>query len=146
MHAENLIANAQTTIGKSADKVWEALTDPKMIKEYMFGANVDSDWKKGSQITWKGEMNGKKYEDKGEVLEVIPKKILKYTHFSPLSGLPDKSENYHTVTIELEENQKKTHLSLSQDMNKTEKEKNESEKNWNSMMESLKKLVEKGQS
>ena len=143
MHTENLVAKAETTINTSADKVWKALTDPKMIKEYMFGATVSSDWKKGSQITWKGEMKGKTYEDKGEILEIVPKKKLKYTHFSPLSGLPDKSENYHTVTIALEEEKNSTHVTLSQDKNNSEKSKNESEKNWNAMMESLKKVVEK---
>lgn len=143
MQTENLVAKAETTINVSADKVWNALTDPKVIKEYMFGATVSSDWKKGSPITWKGEMKGKTYEDKGEILEIIPKKRLKYTHFSPLSGLPDKSENYHTVTIALEEEKSRTHVTLSQDKNNSEKSKEESEKNWNAMMESLKKVVEK---
>ena len=143
MQTENLVAKAETTINTPAEKVWKALTDPKMIKEYMFGATVSSDWKKGSPITWKGEMKGKSYEDKGEILEIIPKKKLKYTHFSPLSGLPDKSENYHTVTIALEEEKSSTHVTLSQDKNNSEKSKDESEKNWNAMMESLKKVVEK---
>lgn len=31
------------TIHAPAAKVWKALTDPKMIKKYMFGANVESD-------------------------------------------------------------------------------------------------------
>jgi uncharacterized protein YndB with AHSA1/START domain len=119
------------------------LTDPKIIKEYMFGATVTSDWKQGSQITWKGEMKDKKYEDKGEILEIIPEKKLKYTHFSPLSGLPDRSENYHTVTIALDEEKNKTHVSLSQDKNNSDKEKSESEKNWNAMMELLKKTIER---
>jgi uncharacterized protein YndB with AHSA1/START domain len=142
MHTENLVAKAQTTINTPANKVWKALTDPKTIKEYMFGTTVSSEWKKGSQITWKGEMNGKKYEDKGEILEIVPEKKLKYTHFSPLSGLPDNSENYHTVTIALAEEKNKTHVTLTQDKNDSDKAKSESEKNWNEMMDSLKKIVE----
>ena len=88
-------------------------------------------------------MNGKKYEDKGEILEIVPEKELKYSHFSPLSGQPDKPENYHTVTITLKEAKNKTGVSLTQDKNKTEKTKDETEKNWNTMLESLKKLLEK---
>jgi uncharacterized protein YndB with AHSA1/START domain len=143
METQNLVAKAQTTIKASPDRVWEALTDPKMIKEYMFGTTVTSDWKKGNKITWKGEMNGKAYEDRGEILQVVPKKELKYSHFSPLSGQPDKPENYHTVSITLKSEEGKTEVILTQDKNRSEKERGEAEKNWNAMLASLKRLLEK---
>ena len=142
METKNLVAKAQTTIDTSVDKVWKALTDPKMIKEYMFGTTVTSDWEEGSEITWKGEMNGKKYEDKGKILEFAPEKKLKYSHFSPLSGQPDKPENYHDVTITLKEGKDKTDVTLTQNRNGSEKEKKEAEKNWDAMLGSLKKLLE----
>ena len=143
MSTQNLVAKAQTTIDTSVDKVWKSLIDPKMIKEYMFGAIVTSDWKEGSKITWKGDMNGKKYEDKGEILENVPEKKLKYSHFSPLSGQADKPENYHTVTITLKEEKNKTEVTLTQNKNGSEKEKKEAEKNWDAMLGSLKNLLEK---
>jgi hypothetical protein len=31
------------------------MTNPEIIKQYMFGTNVISDWKEGSPIVWKGE-------------------------------------------------------------------------------------------
>jgi uncharacterized protein YndB with AHSA1/START domain len=136
------IAKASTTINAPAAKVWEALTDPAMIKQFMFGTDMKSDWKKGSPVTWKGEWQGKKYEDKGVILDVEPQRKLRYTHFSPLSGLPDKPENYHTVTIELSANGKQTVVSLAQDNSKTEQEREDSEKNWGMMLMSLKKLLE----
>jgi uncharacterized protein YndB with AHSA1/START domain len=143
MNTQNLIARTQRTVDTSISKVWKALTDPKIIKEYMFGTTVISDWKKGSRIIWKGEFNGKKYEDKGEILEIIPEKKLKYSHFSPLLGKPDTPENYHTVTINLKENGSSTDVDLSQDKNGSEKSKKEAEENWASMLDSLKKLLEK---
>src|SRR5205807_9908914 len=54
-------------------------------------------------ITWKGEWQGKTYEDKGTVLAVEPNKLLRITHWSPMGGSEDKPENYHTVTYELAE-------------------------------------------
>ena len=48
MISANNIAKAETTINASADKVWNALTDPGMIKKYMFGTTVISDWKEGN--------------------------------------------------------------------------------------------------
>lgn len=140
---KNLIARAETEVNASADKVWDALTNPEQIKEYMFGTKVSSDWKVGSPISWKGEYKGKEYEDKGEILDVTPKKKLSYSHYSPLSGQEDSPENYHTVTIELEEEDGKTNVTLTQDKNGSEKSKEESEKNWKSMLEGLKKVAAK---
>jgi uncharacterized protein YndB with AHSA1/START domain len=109
----------------------------------MFGTNVVSDWKEGSPIIWKGEWRGKKYEDKGVILKLKSRRLLQYSHFSPLSGLPDTQENYHTVTIELSSKGTQTRVSLSQDNNATEQEREHSEKNWKTMLTDLKKLLEK---
>src|SRR5262249_30615325 len=93
------IARSYTTINAARTKVWDALVDPQAIKEYMFGTDVTSDWKPGSSITWKGKWEGRPYEDKGVIVRALPQQELEYTHFSPMTGLPDKPENYHTVTI-----------------------------------------------
>jgi uncharacterized protein YndB with AHSA1/START domain len=68
--------------------VWDALANPDVIKQYMFGANVVSDWREGSPIIWQGEWQGGKYEDKGVVLKLAPERTIQYTHFSPLPA-PD---------------------------------------------------------
>jgi uncharacterized protein YndB with AHSA1/START domain len=140
---ENLIARAEATINTPRGRVWEALVTPALIKQYMFGTDVTSDWKKGSPIAWKGEWKGKAYEDKGTVLQVEPGLILQYTHFSPLSGLPDVAENYHTVTIELSDAGAETRVVLTQDNNPTEQARAHSEQNWAQMLAGLKKLLEK---
>lgn len=142
MISTNNIAKAETTIDTSPDKVWNALTDPEMIRKYMFGTDVNSEWKEGARITWKGEWKGKQYEDKGKILIMEPKKKLQYSHFSPLSGVADVPENYHIVTIDLKEEDGKTSVSLTQDNNADEKAKEHSEKNWKMMLASLKNLLE----
>ena len=142
MIAANNIAKVATTINASVEKVWDALTDPGMIKKYMFGTTVISDWKEGSKIIWKGEWEGKTYEDKGKILHFEPKKSLQYSHFSPLSDLHDNPENYHIVTIDLEEKYNQTTVTLTQTNNPDEKTKDQSEKNWKMMLTSLKKLLE----
>ena len=96
----------------------------------MFGARVITDWEPGSSIVWKGEYEGKAYEDKGEVLEVVPERRLKVTHFSPLGGKDDVPENYHTLTYELEGSNGTTHVSLSQDNNPTHEAAEHSRANW----------------
>ena len=141
--SKNLVANATTSIEATKSKVWQALVAPDAIKQYMFGADVESDWSEGSAITWKGEMKGKKYQDKGVILKIDPEQILQYNHFSPLSGKPDKPENYHTITINLSGNGNKTEVSLAQDNNADENARKESEKNWGAMLAGLKNYVEK---
>lgn len=141
--SKNLIANATTSIDATKSKVWEALVAPDAIKQYMFGANVESDWSEGSAITWKGEMKGKKYQDKGVILKIDPEQILKYNHFSPLSGKPDKFENYHIITIHLFGSGNKTEVLLSQDNNADDKARKESARNWRTVLASLKRYVEK---
>jgi uncharacterized protein YndB with AHSA1/START domain len=140
--ATDLLAKSSTTINASAAEVWDALIDPGKIKQYMFGTNVESDWKEGSPISWKGEWEGKPYEDKGVILRMKPQQLLQYSHFSPTSGLPDKQENYHTVTIELNGNETATEVTLTQDNNPNEEERAHSEKNWSMMLDGLKKLLE----
>jgi uncharacterized protein YndB with AHSA1/START domain len=135
-------AKATIKINAPLAKVWQAFVNPAIIKEYMFGTNVVSSWEEGSEIFWKGEWQGKTYEDKGILLRLVPEKLIQYTHFSPMTGLPDIPENYHTVTIELTDEKTNILISLSQDNSWTEHEKEHSEKNWEMMLVSLKKLLE----
>jgi len=143
MSSKNLVANAETLVHARIEEVWDALVNPDMIKKYMFGSTVISDWKEGSQIVWRGEWKGKAYEDRGTLLKIIPLKLLQYSHYSPMTGLADVPENYHTVTISLKEAGDQTLVSLSQDNNATEADKEHSEQNWNMMLTALKELLEK---
>jgi uncharacterized protein YndB with AHSA1/START domain len=140
---EDFIARASTTIKASREAVWEALTSPEAIKEYMFGTRVEADWHEGGPISWKGQWQGKSYEDKGTILQCKPAQRLQYSHYSPLSGLPDKPEHYHTVTIDLAGNGTGTEVMLTQNHNATEAARAHSENNWKQMLEGLKKFVEK---
>ena len=132
------------TIEAPRAAVWDALTKPEKVKQYMHGTNMSTDWKPGSPITWKGEWKGKPYEDKGKVIEVEPKKRLKYTHWSPMGGSEDKPENYHTVTYELSGEDGSTMLTLRQDNNATQAEADKmAEENWGPVLDGLKETAEK---
>jgi uncharacterized protein YndB with AHSA1/START domain len=142
MEQQTLDATAQVSINALPERVWKALTDPEEIKQYMMGATVTTDWALGSDITWKGEWQGKPFEDKGKIVQFEENKKLRYTHYSPLSGKDDSPENYHTVTISLEEMEDRTRVSLSQTGNESEKEQEHASQNWQNMLEGMKKLIE----
>jgi uncharacterized protein YndB with AHSA1/START domain len=141
MSPADLVAKASTVIDAAKEEVWAALTDPELISRYMFGTRVSTDWGMGSPITWAGEWEGKSYEDKGTVREVRPPQILEYSHFGPLSGMPELPEN-HTVRIEVMGDDGVTRVILTQDNNDTSEARDHSEKNWQSMLDGLKEVVE----
>ncbi|MHB8645062.1 MAG: SRPBCC family protein [Thermomicrobiales bacterium] len=142
MKQEGLVAEASTTIAAPIGVVWDALTNPAMIKQFMFGTETVSEWKEGSPIVWKGVWEGKPYEDKGVILRVEPGRMLQYSHYSPLSGAPDVPANYHTLTYELFDERGTTRVALSQDKNASEEEREHSREMWEKMLESLKGVVE----
>ena len=130
------------TIEAPVSDVWDALINPEAIKQYMFGTTVISDWREGSPITWRGEWHGKQYEDRGTILQAKPGHLLQYTHFSPASGLADAPEHYHTVSIELTDDGRRTGVLLTQDNNGSTEERQHAETNWAAMLAALKRLVE----
>jgi uncharacterized protein YndB with AHSA1/START domain len=139
---KNLVATATTTIHAPISKVWQALVNPEIIKQYLFDTEVITDWQAGSPIVYKGEWQGKPFVDRGEILRIEPEKILMSTHWSPLSGVPDTPENYHTVTYTLSERGDGTEVTITQDNNSTEEEKEHSEQNWKTVLANMKKLLE----
>ncbi len=139
----NSTATASIMLNATPQRVWEALTDPAQIKEYLFGTTTTTDWKKGSPITYKGEWEGKAYEDKGTIIDIQPQKLLHTTYYSSMSGKEDKPENYSNVIYKLDAEGDKTRLTITQDNAGDEASKEHSQNNWNMVLESLKKLVEK---
>ena len=124
--------------------VWGALTDPERVSRWMVGTEVSTDWQVGSPITWRGEMNGTAYEDKGEVLVADEPSRLSMTHYSPLMGQPDEPESYHTVEYVLEPLGDGTVVELSQDGNDSAEQAEQFSATWQSMLDELKATAEPG--
>jgi uncharacterized protein YndB with AHSA1/START domain len=143
---KNIMAKESTTINVPASRVWEALTNPELIKQYFFGTYASSDWKEGSPITFTGEWEGKQYEDKGTIMRIRPGKMLRYNFWSSMSGVEDKEENYIIITYELEESNNSTSVTITQQNIPTEEMKEHSEENWRKVLEGLKRLLERGSS
>jgi len=138
-----LIARASVTIAAPAVDVWEALVTPAAVKAYMLGATVTSDWVVGSPIVWIGQWQGRAYEDKGIILQIVRERVLEFSYFSPLAGVADLPENYHIVTVHLSsDGAQQTRVSLHQDNNLTDEARARAERNWSAMLDGLKRFVE----
>ena len=139
----HLTGAAGIRIDAPVSKVWEALTTPSLIKQYFFGTTAISDFKEGSPLVFKGEWQGKKYQDKGTILKVVPEKLFRYTYWSSLSGIKDQPENYVTITYELIERNNGTYLSVKQENIPDEKMRQHAEENWNKVLTELKEFLER---
>lgn len=134
-------ASSQISINTRRNKVWEAITNPELTRQYMFGCEVISDWKKGSELNWRMASDGK-IMVKGNIAEIEPGRMLKYTTFDPNGKLEDKPENYAIVTYEITEENGKTILNVKQENIPVFHSKEEMKKNWQHTLEGLKKTAE----
>ena len=134
-------AQVSRTIPAKAEDVWETLTSKAGMKAWMMGADVETDWQVGSPITMKGEMNGKPFEDRGEVRSFEPRKQFSYTHQSGGQG------QEHLVTVELIPQGEATEVTITQanaDGSVTAADREhraQYEKTWAAMLEGVEKAV-----
>ncbi len=85
-----------------AESVWDAMTNPIFIAQYLYGTQTTTDWMVGSPITFEGQYGEHSYKDKGVVKTNEPLKKLSYSYWSSMSGLEDLPENYFEVTYIIE--------------------------------------------
>lgn len=106
--------NKTVHINAPTSKVWEALTNPELMKKWMSETEIHiiTDWKVGSPFMIRGDLHGIKFENKGTVLRFEPSKVLAYNHLSSISRLPDKPENFSIIEFQLAPMQDQTSLTL----------------------------------
>jgi uncharacterized protein YndB with AHSA1/START domain len=131
-------------IDAPTSSVWEALTNAELMKKWMFETEIHiiTDWKIGSPIVIRGNMNGKDFENKGTVLKFVPRRILQYSHLSSLSRLLDKPENYSILEFRLVQMEGQTTLTLTVINFPTESIYKHLAFYWNVAPEVLKRMLE----
>ncbi len=135
-------SRASIEIAQPTSVVFDALTDPEKVKQYLFGTEMKTDWKVESPITYRGEWEGKSYEDKGTVLEFEQDKLIVSTYWSSMSGTADAPENYQTVRYELDESNSGTLLTIIQTNIDSQESADHSEQNWDMVLQGIKKVCE----
>ncbi|HTQ08295.1 MAG TPA: SRPBCC domain-containing protein [Polyangiaceae bacterium] len=122
--------------------VWRALTEPALVKQYFFGTNLETTWAVGSNLFFRGEWNGKKYEDRGTVLAFEPERSFSYDYWSAFSGKEDKPELRHILRFELTDTPEGVRVDVRQSNIDTQEQADHSKKNWDGVLAGLKKFVE----
>lgn len=137
------IVKKQINILTSAAKLWDVLTNPEMIKQWLSGSNVISDWRQGSPILFTGNWNGKEYEDRGVIMQYVQNKLFQFSYFSNFSGLPEIPENYSIIRFDITEYENEAILKLTHSNITTATMLEHSDKNWNEALNIIKTLAEK---
>ena len=140
-------SQVRTTVKAPPSAVWKALTMVSTLKQFFFGSDISTDYRVGSPIYFRGNWKGKPYEDKGRIQTFEPEKRLAFTHWSPLSGMEDRPENYHIVTFDLRPTDGGTEVMLTQTNQNdaeplTPENRQEYAKNWTMVLDGLKIAVE----
>ncbi|MDL2334929.1 MAG: SRPBCC domain-containing protein [Chloroflexota bacterium] len=84
-------------IHATPERVWQAITDPTLTREYFYGTDILSDWKVGSR--WTSESDGN-VSLEGKILEIDPPRRLVQT-FNVRDDDPAASDEESTVSWEL---------------------------------------------
>jgi uncharacterized protein YndB with AHSA1/START domain len=148
-HEESNLRTSTSTIkiNAPATRVWEALTNPELVKLWQYGSTLTTTWEPGSPIRFRAAWNDQVFEQWGHVMEYSPNNSLKYSLFAPQPGLTDCPENYFFMTYRLEEAHGKTTLSIIQDDprpgNQLEAQQENEEETESPILLGLKALVEK---
>jgi uncharacterized protein YndB with AHSA1/START domain len=137
-------------INATADRVWDALTNPEQTKKYMFGCETVSDWQEGSTLLWLGKLDGQDMVFvKGHIVKIEPGTLLQYTTIDPHSDIEDIPENYLTVTYDVFPESDETILTVTQgdykkvaDGERRYKEAFNGGEGWNPILVEIKKMLE----
>lgn len=133
------------TINSDTGKVWNTLTNTKLMKKWMgdpeMKIEVDTDWAINSPILISG-FHHIKFVNKGLILQYDKEKKLKYSHLSSVSRLPDIAENYTILEFVLIPLGKKTQLTLNIENFPTETIRKHLEFYWRTTVVMIKEAAE----
>ncbi|GGA51865.1 SRPBCC domain-containing protein [Dyella nitratireducens] len=141
----NPFVKASISISTDAEHVWRALTEPGLIAAWMLGAQVESLWQPGSDISYAVRMPGKDrlFHDRGTVLVAEYASLLKYNHWSEAAGLPDRPENRSTLTFRLEQHAEAALLTVLHEHFQSHAAYKHAEFFWSYALPDIKQLLEK---
>ncbi|HTC00480.1 MAG TPA: SRPBCC domain-containing protein [Ferruginibacter sp.] len=98
---QDLIISKSVTIDSCQDKVWNALANPQIIREYLLKTGVMVKMEDGNEMIFHGEYNGHKYRDHKVIFKNSSNGEISYSYWSGLPVPEDIEEEFSTVTYNL---------------------------------------------
>lgn len=136
-----------TAIAAPATRVWAALTEPGLMKQWMAETEMEiiTDWVVGHPFIIRGPWYKTYFENRGTVLHYDAEQALSYSHLSSLSRLPDAPENYTVLLFTLQETEGQTKVDLELSNFPTDAIYHHFAFYWTVALDLLRKFVERGQ-
>lgn len=132
-----------TYIHTTPEKLWQALTDPEVIRRYFAGVTQESAWTPGA--SWRMIKPDGTVSDSGEVLEIEPQRklVLKWRNeFRP----EWRAEGDSRMTYEIETEGEKVKLTVIHEIDAPQSKLIEAVSGgWPYILSSLKTLLETGE-
>lgn len=138
-----LSVSESITIHAPVERVWETMTNPAIIKEYLYGTNTITSWEPGTEIVFQGEWENQSYRDSGTVQENNFCKKLSYSYWSGFSGLPATPENHSLVIYEFEAKGEDTIFTWTQVGFPDESRQEHSKSGMGALLEMIKAIAER---
>jgi hypothetical protein len=132
-----------TLISVTVSEAWSLLVDPVQLGALFWGSTVESDFKVGRPIVWRGTWDGKPFEDRGFILERVDGSVLRCSHWSPTSGTPNEEAWRHVLTFRLSQEAGGVRVVFRHENIPTLKEKAHSEPMWRQLLDVLKETLER---
>jgi len=129
-------------IHAATEKVWKALTEPALVKQWQYGSDVITDWAVGSDIRFSTAWGDKVFEQWGKILEIKPNALIRYSLFAPAPDREDKPENYFIMSYVLTEEDGFVKIEIIQEDNRTGAKQEAPQGEENPVLQALKKVAE----
>jgi uncharacterized protein YndB with AHSA1/START domain len=141
----NQAFNNNVIINATPAKVWEALTSPQLMPQWMAKTEIEiiTNWRVSSPIIIRGDLHGIPFGNTGRVLQFEPEKLLRYSHLSSLSNLPDEIESNSIIEFSLQPKGNETVLTLTLNNFPTEAIYRHLVFYWSVTLEMLKMFIER---
>lgn len=124
-------------------KLWEALTDSKLVRKYWFGGTIDCRWEKGS--LWQMRLADGRTADVGDILEIDPPRhmVIRWRN----EWKPEfKAEGPTRCTIDLELVEHAVRLTIAHEIDRAESQLIKAlSAAWPLTISNLKSLLETGE-
>jgi uncharacterized protein YndB with AHSA1/START domain len=129
-------------IDANPEAVYDALTSPDAIVNYLPIRKVTSEWRVGGELLLDGEIDGNPFRDHG-LIEVLSRPVhFQYSYWSTNHGTERTPENHSTISYRLSPRRTGTQLDLEHTHLRLE-HKHVMDTVWDSLLSSLREYVER---
>lgn len=120
---------------------WRALTEPEQIRQYMFGAEVETSGVVGGPISYRYEWGGKPFVDRGTIVALEPGKALRMTVARETDSGEAVPDGFNTLAFEVAPADGGCEVSVLQGNNPSAELAERSRQNWDAVLGELTRFL-----